>query len=171
MPKIVQAYPPIADSIKRLAKGVFDASQPTDLVFGIVESANPLKIRINQKMVLPDEFLILTNAVKDHSVDVTVSWSTVSDDYLKTESTLYQHTHKGQNYVGNMGKPLDGESDPTDIMKYNTTHHHDIKGRKKITIHNGLTVGEKVLLLRTQGGQNYVVIDRVDEIPTTGEWL
>lgn len=171
MPKIVQAFPPIPHLVKCLAKGVIDASQPADIRFGIVESVNPLRIRINPQMVLGDEFLILTNAVKDHSVDVSVSWSTVSDDYLKTESTLYAHTHKGQNYIGNAGKPLAGESDPMDITKYDTTHHHDIKGRKKITIHNGLTVGEKVLLLRTQGGQNYVVIDRVDEIPTTGEWL
>lgn len=144
-------YPSIADSVKRLAKGVFDASQPTDLVFGIVESANPLKIRINPKMVLRDEFLILTNAVKDHSVDITVSWNTEPEK---------DHTHGN----GNNGKPTEGVEEPED------GHKHEIKGRKRITIHNGLTVGEKVLLLRTQGGLNYVVIDRVDEIITTGEW-
>lgn len=150
MPKLTKTYPSIADSIKRLAKGVQDASQPMDLVFGIVESVNPLKIRINQRMVLPDEFLILTNAVKDYSVDITVSWSSEPEK---------EHTHGN----GNNGKPTDGVDDPKD------GHKHYIKGRKKITIHNGLTLGEKVLLLRTQGGQNYVVIDRVDEIPTTGE--
>lgn len=150
MPKITRTYPSIADSIKRLAKGVQDASQPMDLVFGVVESANPLNIRINQKMVLPDEFLILTNAVKDHSVDISIAWTTELEK---------EHTHGN----GNNGKPTEGVEEPKD------GHKHDIKGRKRITIHNGLTVGEKVLLLRTQGGQNYVVIDRVDEIVTTGE--
>lgn len=142
-----ESCPPIADSIKRLAKGVMDSSQLTDIGFGIVESANPLKIRVNQKMLLTDEYLILTNAVKEHSVDISVSWTTEDEK---------EHVHGN----GNNGNPTD-----------KTEHKHELKGRKKIIIHNGLTVGEKVLLLRTQGGQNYVVIDRVDELPLTGEWL
>jgi hypothetical protein len=39
-------------------------------------------------------------------------------------------------------------------------HAHAIKGRKKITIHNGLVVGDEVLLVREQGGQKYIVVDR-----------
>lgn len=34
-------------------------------------------------------------------------------------------------------------------------------GLKKMKVHNSLVEGEKVLLLRVQGGQKYVVIDRV----------
>lgn len=30
-----------------------------------------------------------------------------------------------------------------------------------VTIHNSLTVGEEVILLRMQGGQKYIVIDRI----------
>lgn len=134
-----------------------DAQQPADMMFGVVEQVKPsLRIRVDQKLPLTEEYLILTNAVKDHTVDITVSWQTVEDDYLEPD-----HTHG----KGNNGAPTDNP------ISWDTTHKHDIKGRKKITIHNGLTVGEKVLLLRTQGGQNYVVIDRVDEIPTTGECL
>lgn len=151
-----ESCPPIAESVKMLAKGVMNASQLMDLRFGIVESVEPLRIRINPKMVLDDNYLILTNAVKDHSVDISVSWSTVEDNYLKAN-----HTHGN----GNNGSPT------TNTTDFDTKHKHDIKGRKKIVIHNGLTLGEKVLLLRTQGGQNYVVIDRVDEIPLTGEWV
>jgi hypothetical protein len=40
-------------------------------------------------------------------------------------------------------------------------HRHDYKGRKRFTVHNALKVGEKVILLRVQGGKQYVVIDRV----------
>ena len=144
-----ESFPSIATSIKRLAKGVIDSQQPTDVMFGVVERVQPLVIRIGQDMPLTDEYLILTNAVKDHSVDITVSWSTEEEN---------EHVHGN----GNNGSPTDKSIKP---------HKHEVKGRKKITIHNGLTLGEKVLLLRTQGGQNYVVIDRVDEIPTTGECL
>lgn len=40
-------------------------------------------------------------------------------------------------------------------------HKHEIKGTKKITVHLGLSPGEKVMLLRVQGGQKYIVLDRV----------
>lgn len=40
-------------------------------------------------------------------------------------------------------------------------HNHPIKGRKKITVHNGLGVGDEVILFRQQGGQKYVVVDRI----------
>lgn len=41
------------------------------------------------------------------------------------------------------------------------THKHPYKGRKVFTVHLGLKAGEKVLLVREQGGQKYVVFDRV----------
>lgn len=162
-----ESFPSIADSIKRLSKGVMDSSQLSDIRFGVVENVRPLRIRVDQKILLTDEYLILTNAVKDHAVDISVSWETEKDDYLDENAMM--HTHDGSPLVGNLGNPIAGQTGIT--MNFDTTHHHDIKGRKKIIIHNGLTVGEKVLLLRTQGGQNYVVIDRVDEIPTSGEWI
>lgn len=37
-------------------------------------------------------------------------------------------------------------------------------------VRNGLQLGERVLLLRWQGGQKYLVLDRVSEAITKGEW-
>lgn len=39
-------------------------------------------------------------------------------------------------------------------------HQHGYMGRKKFIIHNNLAVGEKVVLLRMQGGQKFIVLDR-----------
>ena len=41
------------------------------------------------------------------------------------------------------------------------SHNHAITGRKKITVHNGLVVGDEVILFRQQGGQKYLVVDRI----------
>ncbi len=41
------------------------------------------------------------------------------------------------------------------------SHNHAYKGRKKFLIHNDLVVGEHVLLLSMQGGQKFIVVDRV----------
>lgn len=40
-------------------------------------------------------------------------------------------------------------------------HIHEYKGTKKHIHKKGLKVGEKVLLLRIQGGQKYIVLDRL----------
>lgn len=40
-------------------------------------------------------------------------------------------------------------------------HSHDIKDKKKITIHNQLKVGDKVALIRKTGGQSYYILDRL----------
>ena len=39
-------------------------------------------------------------------------------------------------------------------------HKHRYQGRKKWRVHNALKVGEKVILLRCDGGQKYIVLDR-----------
>lgn len=41
------------------------------------------------------------------------------------------------------------------------SHAHGYTGTKEFTVHNGLAVGETVILLRMQGGQKFLVLDRV----------
>lgn len=50
------------------------------------------------------------------------------------------------------------------------SHNHKYSGRKKILLHYGLNVGEKVILIRVQGGQKYIVVDRLENPRTKGEW-
>ena len=40
-------------------------------------------------------------------------------------------------------------------------HNHRYRGRKTFRVHNALRVGDEVIVLRAQGGQKHVVIDRV----------
>lgn len=40
-------------------------------------------------------------------------------------------------------------------------HAHRVIGMKEIMIHNGLIVGDTVILIRQQGGQQYVVLDKI----------
>lgn len=100
--------PSLIETIKKVAMAVYNESKPFALAYGVVENINPLLIKVDQKLPLTKEFLILTNMVKDYNVEVTLG------------------------------------------------------GTKQIcTIHNGLKINEKVLLLRVQGGQQYIVLDRV----------
>lgn len=40
-------------------------------------------------------------------------------------------------------------------------HSHRIEGRKSVLIHGSLRDGDKVALIRKQGGQTYYILDRV----------
>lgn len=42
-------------------------------------------------------------------------------------------------------------------------HTHKISGRKSIKVYNSLKIGDNVIMLRVQGGQQYVVLDRVGD--------
>lgn len=52
------------------------------------------------------------------------------------------------------------------LILTNNVKDHDVDitlegNRRKYTIHNNLKNGEKVTLIRQQGGQKYIVLDRV----------
>lgn len=49
----------------------------------------------------------------------------------------------------------------TATVSWNTTKGDTVTGTKKITINNGLAAGEKVVLVRQDGGQKFLVMDRV----------
>lgn len=39
-------------------------------------------------------------------------------------------------------------------------HTHEYKGRKKFIVHNALIIGDRVVLVKMQGGQKYLVLDK-----------
>lgn len=103
--------------IQQAAKKVVEASNLTDYCIGMVESTAPLVIRTEQQETLTEDFLILTDLVRDYDVDITVN-------------------HTTQNRSGGGGDNAFA------------SHNHQYTGRKRITVHNGLSVGEAVILVR-----------------------
>lgn len=121
----------LGNIIKNLSVAAVGASNPVNITIGLVTSINPLVITPDQMMPLPAEAFMLTSAVIDHEVDATVNW--------QTEST----SSSGSNY---------------DAF---SSHSHSVRGTKTIKINNSLKVGDIVILLRQQGGQKFIVLDKV----------
>lgn len=46
-------------------------------------------------------------------------------------------------------------------------HSHDYKREKSFKIHNALEINDSVILLRVQGDQRYIVLDKVMDYDTT----
>jgi hypothetical protein len=116
------------------------ASSPAGITFGTVTAVNPLSIKIDEKKVLTSPFLVLTSLVSNFTVNVTV-------DHQTEPETAHTHAIK-DTYTGG------GSSLPT-------THYHEVSGTKDVRVNLGLKIGEKVALIKDQGGQKYVVLDRV----------
>lgn len=100
--------PNLVELIKKIALDVINESKPIGIFYGTVESISPLKIRIDQKRVFTENFLILCNNVKDYKANITIN-----------------------------------------------------NIRQECIIHNSLKQNEKVILVRLQGGQKYLVLDRM----------
>lgn len=124
----------LVNAIRQVSVESFKSLKPTNVLYGNVLSIDPLKISIEQKLILTKEYLLLTKNVADYKVNITVDH--------KTEG--YTHTHEG------------------DVYSYDT-HNHAYKGVKEITIHNGLKTGDKVLLMQIEGGQKFIVLEKVGE--------
>ncbi|MFJ7971328.1 DUF2577 domain-containing protein [Psychrobacillus sp. NPDC096389] len=48
----------------------------------------------------------------------------------------------------------------TEVGNGPDAHTHEYKGRKKFIVHNALKLGDKVMLVKVQGGQKYIVWDK-----------
>lgn len=107
----------LVKTVKKASIDAMESTKPVNICFGTVVETRPVRINVEQKMILNEAQMIFSRNVTDHVVQVSMDW--------KTED-----------------------------------HSHELTGTKEITIHNGLAVGDEVILVRQQGGQKYLVWDR-----------
>lgn len=125
-------------AVKKAAVEAVRAENPMGVCHGTVTGLSPLEITTDQKLILGEKQLILTNAVRDYTVEMTV-------DHV-TEVISHGHSVTDTYTGGGTAQPVD--------------HSHPYKGRKSFRVHLGLKMGEKVILVRCDGGQKFVVLDR-----------
>ena len=129
----------LLEIIKQASTEAVGAAKPFALTYGVVTSVKPLSIQIDQKLELGEAQLILTNAVRDYSVEMSVEhWVEMETEYLPEDNM------------------------PDELLP--NPHRHRYLGKKKFAVHLGLREGEQVLLLRVQGGQQYIVFDRSEAL-------
>jgi len=122
-------------AMKKAALDAMEASKPVNVFFGKVLSTSPLQIDVEQKMILGKAQLVLSRSVTDYKTSITGG--------------------NVKNYYYTGANPPEGGTAPV-----SPDHVHAI-GKVNITVHNALKVGDEVILIRQQGGQKYIVIDRI----------
>lgn len=133
----------IVDVMKEAAMGAYEASKPMTIMYAQVTAVDPIEITINPSITLKeaDGQIKLARQVTDYDTSISLIGPADEGD------TVWRTEEKG----GGSGE-----------ASYES-HYHDITGKHRITVHNKLKVGEKVILVRMQGGKEYLVIDRVGE--------
>lgn len=128
-------YGAIAKTVKSMG--------PVSFQFGIVTSANPLKIMLDDGLEVPRDNIILTDNVRDMKYTIRRRELTTENTGNNwTTSSNSQHSHS---------IPLGG------------THKHKIITENEITIYRRLNLGEKVLIANVQGGNRFVVLSRAED--------
>jgi len=134
----------LVEIMKTAALGAVENKSMADILFGEVTSEKPLKVKIDNRFELEESFLIVPRNLTDYTVTVMM------DD--RTEIDLIRNLgHSHSTPSGSSGSALD----------INVDHSHAYKGDKEYVIKNGLKAGEKVILLRAIGGQQYYILDKV----------
>ena len=123
----------LVDTLKRAAVGAVEAGKPVNVYFGEVVSASPLKINVEQKMILTEKQLVLSRNVTDFKTKITAG------------------NIKNYYYTGDVN---------SGTAPVSPSHVHAV-GTIEVTVHNGLAVGDGVILIRQQEGQKFIVVDRI----------
>lgn len=123
----------LVDTLKRAAVEAVKAGKPVNVYFGEVVSASPLKINVEQKMILGEKQLVLSRNVTDFKTKITAG------------------NIKNYYYTGDVN---------SGTAPVSPSHVHAV-GTIEITVHNGLAVGDGVILIRQQEGQRFIVVDRI----------
>lgn len=84
----------VVNVLRTLVKQTVDANNPADLLFGVVESENPLAIKLEDKRILDEDFLLLSDMVRDYEVDIEVSHVTENTGGGSGEAAFSSHCHK-----------------------------------------------------------------------------
>ena len=130
-------YDDLVKAMKKAAVEAVNASKPSNMIFGKVISESPLKIKVDQKLILTSSQLVLARDVTDYEIEVEPS--------LNGEP----HFHETEEMSGG-----------TNAEAF-ASHKHRYEGRKTFIVYNALKNGEEVILMQTAGGQKYIVIDRI----------
>lgn len=144
----------INEKIKKAALGAMESSKPVNVYFGEVISTSPLKINVEQKMVLSEAQLILTRNVTNFVTMVMMNWDT-------EESLEAQHKHTLIGNTEDSGDPEHNHVLNRDTNAVNLNHSHILAGGKQVIIQNALDIGEQVIMIRQQEGQKFIVVDRI----------
>ena len=131
----------LVQTIQSMAK--LPIGETTDLLFGEVTSVSPLKIKIDNRFEVDEQFLILSALVKETVIKIP------EREENKHLHVIPQHTTSAA-----------GEGPHTHTIPQMNT----LSALPDILLWRGLIVGDKVRVLRVNQGQMFYVLEREEGV-------
>lgn len=132
----------LLDTVKKVAVQSTEAAIPAAILYGTVKSGNPLIVRVDDRFDITGEALIVPKELQ----------------------AGYSTTHRHSGFMsGAETQSASGGSGETAFAP----HSHGLKedywtnSGAESEYYYGLKQGEKVILLRNAGGQQYLILGRV----------
>lgn len=125
----------LVKAFKQAAVEAVKAEKPTEITYGKILSADPLMVEVDQKIRLGENHLARGESLQEYEAAFEME---IEDLELEVELVL------------------DGE-------RVSTTAEGSGKMKGKIKLRRSLDAGGQVILVRMQGGQKYVMYDKVKQ--------
>ncbi|WP_273483596.1 DUF2577 domain-containing protein [Desulforamulus ruminis] len=131
----------LLELVKQAGVGAVEAGKPAAVLFGTVTKASPLEVNVDQRFTITEDFLIIPESLK----------------FLRACEEKFPVSLKGNFQTGPVVQEESEEQWTGDTRLYG----------QEVAMTRGemplapLEAGDKLILLRVQGGQQYVILDRV----------
>ena len=131
-----------------VAVGKMSNTEDTGFAYGTIKTLNPLSVLVDgHSEPLPEEFFILSQNVRPHKVTIP-----------------HKHEYNGKTELANDGQ---GSEHYHDIKQQITEDLHEGTGGYQqdyvvIDIYPSLAVEDRVIMLRSNEGQKYYILERVE---------
>lgn len=166
----------LSEALLSVVQQGVEAGQPTDLRVGTVTAAEPLEITMTAQMApLRRSVLALTSAVVEKKIPVLAHTHQISGLSHQHAVTTLSHSHTAGGDTTSAA--LAGSYDTAPGLEQDSWDSTAalaeiacIENGRPLPVENGymilnraLATGDKVLMLRVQHGQKYVVLSRIFE--------
>ena len=103
----------LGETIRSISNQTYEASKPSTRIFGTVSSLEPLKIQVNEKLVLENALLVVSQTVKNY-----IDW-----EFLEVgDGVIMTRQPGGQKYI--LDDMIACEKDMQEIVFLNHTHKY-----------------------------------------------
>ena len=126
----------IVELMKEISTAAVEERAPVQILTGRVTGVSPLVITVEPKLRLGEESLILTKNVMDYRTEISFDNGQTRQ---KATSASIDKDEEGNPYY----------------LRFKDKIRHDV------TVYNALKIDETVLLIRMQGGQKFIVLERL----------
>lgn len=80
----------LGETIRSISSQTYEASKPPTRIFGTVSSVDPLKVQVNEKLILENSLLVVTQTVKNY-----IDWGILETG----DSVVLTRQPGGQKYI------------------------------------------------------------------------